>query len=448
MIASHRTSAIYLALFLAACFGVFLVLFGLAGGHLIPGQKGYRVEAVVPDALGLSKNADVREAGVQIGKVTASRNVGNTTALMLDVDRDHAPVYRDATVLVRTKSVAGENYVELDPGRPQAGDVPDGGRLPIDRALQATQLDEVLSVLDPDRRRQLKHALAGLGGGLDRRGGDLNRLVESSAAAVHSGALVTQTLAGDRAHVAGLVDSLGRVTRALGDRRDAIRVLVRQAKVAAGAVTARNQQLDRTLTMLPGFLTQTRGTSARLQRFSLEATPVVRDLRQATQDLVPAVAALRSAAPAGRRVVRELRPAARALKPPVAELGPFSNAASTSVGPLASTLREVNPLLAYLSPYSRELSTVFAQIGAATKYTDSVGHLGRLAVMLGRGSLPGTLPLEESKLLEQLNRLAGGGLDTLGVNAYPAPGEAGLSKDFSGSYPTLQPEPPYSRPHR
>jgi hypothetical protein len=88
---------------------------------------------------------------------------------------------------------------------------------------------------------------------------------------------------------------------------------------------------------------------------------------------------------------------------------------------------------------------MFAQIGAATKYTDTVGHLGRLAVMFGRGSLPGTLPLDQAKMLDQLNKLAGGRVDSLGVNAYPAPGEAGLSKAFTGGYPRLLAEPPYAR---
>jgi phospholipid/cholesterol/gamma-HCH transport system substrate-binding protein len=443
MISTQRSSAVYLGLFIAGSLAVFALLYSLAGGRFVPGQKGYRVEAIVPDSLGLAKDADVRQAGVKIGKVTESRNLGRTTALMLELEDDHTPVYRDATVLIRTKSVAGENYVELDPGRPQAGAIPDGGRLAITRSLEATQLEQVLAELGPQRRRQLRRALDGLGGGLEGRGGDLNRLVESTSGAVRSGASVMGTLAADRTHVAGLVDSIGRVTRALGDRREAIGILVRQAKTAAEAVEARNEQLDRSLTTLPGFLTQTRATAAELQGFSVEATPVVRDLKLAMRDLAPAVEALRTAAPAGRRVVRELLPFSRAVRAPVAALGPFSNAASQSVPPLAATLREGNPLLAHLSPFSREFPTVFGSIAAAVKYTDTVGHLGRLALTFGRASLPATLPLDQAQMIEQFNK-AGGGISTLGVNAYPAPGEAGLAKAFAGSYPRLEPEPAYT----
>lgn len=446
----QRKTAIRLGLFLATCFSAWLILLHLAGGKLVPGQHGYRVEAVVPDALSLTRHADVRQAGVRIGEVDDLRGTGTTTALMLDLDRAHAPVYRDARVYVRAKSIAGENYLELDPGTPQAGRVPDGGRLPIDRAQEATQLDDILSVLDRRRRRQLRRALEGLGSGLDRRGGDLNRLLEASSAAVDAGAPVGATLAQQRGEVATLVDALGRVTRALGDERDAIRVLVDRAGTAATAVAARDDHLRQAVSRLPRLLVQARGTAGRLRTFSLEATPVVANLRLAVQDLAPAVADLRTAAPAGRRVVRHLLPFARAAQPAIRQLGPFSNATRQTVPPLADTLRQANPLLAYLAPYWRELSTFFANVGAANEATDAIGHIARIVPLLSRSSLPGTLPAGEEQMFKRLtDRLKPltGSLDTRGYNAYPAPGEAGLSKPFTGSYPRLVADPPY-RPAR
>lgn len=443
MKAAQRRAAVFLGLFLLACFGMFLYVFHLAGGQIIPGQHGYRVEVVVPDAYGLAQGGDVRTAGVQIGRVTNSRNLGATTVLMLDLQRSHSPIYHDATVLIRTKSIAGENYLELRPGTPQAGAIPDGGTLQVNRAEEATQLDQVLSELDPHRRRQLQRALAGLGTGLARHGGDLNNLFQTSAGALAAAAPVTATLAADRAQLAGLVDNFGRVTRALGDRAQAIQLLVRQAKVTAAAVDARNGELDQALRLLPGFLAQTRTTAARLQGFAPRATPVVRDLRLAVADLAPAVVDLRSAAPAGRRVVRALLPFADAVKPVAAQLKPFSTGTSSAIPSLAAILRQGNPLLGYLSPYWQELPVFFAEIGAATKYTDSIGHLGRLALIFGLGSIPGVLPGNVQSLVQKLNQAAGG-LDTLGFNGYPAPGAAGQSSAFTGSYPQLQPDPPYA----
>jgi phospholipid/cholesterol/gamma-HCH transport system substrate-binding protein len=434
MTSTQRATAVRLGLFLLACFGVFLYLYHLSGGALIPGQKGYRVQAIVPDALGMAQNADVRQDGVRVGRVVDSRNLGRTTALMLELSDSHKPIYRDGTVLIRTKSVAGENYVELNPGHPQAGAIPDGGTLPLSHTEEATQIDDVLSVLSPARRRQLQRALTGLGAGLANHGSDLNQLFEATSAAVTDGGAVTATLAAQKQHLASLVDAVGRVTQALGDRRDAIRIFVRASNDAATAVAARDTELSRTLAELPGFLVQTRTTAGRLRGFSVTATPVVHDLRLALRDLTPAVEDLNAAAPAGERVTRELTPFARALRSPVAALGPFSRATANVVPGLATTLRQANPLLGYLSPFAVELPTVFGQIGAATKYTDTIGHLGRLAIMFGTESLPGKLSVGSS--------------GTFGVNAYPGTGQAGESTPPAGPYPQLQPDPPYTSAHR
>lgn len=437
----QRARAISLLLFLAACFGVFVYLFSLSGGGLVPLGHGYQVQAVVPDAVALSTHADVREAGVRVGEVTELRAYGANTALLLALDDAHAPIYRDARVLVRTKSVAGENYLELDPGRPSAGEVPNGGLLPIDHAEEATQIDQVLSVLNGEGRRNLQRMLDGLGSGLDRRGADLNRLLESAAALTKYGDPVTQTLADERVRVAGLVDAFGRVTRALGDRRDAIRLLARRSRVTVEAVAARDEQLRRALAELPAFLRQTRATATRLSGFSIDAMPVMRDLRLAVQDLVPAMQELRPAAAAGQRTVHALDRFAVVGTPALTQLRPFANAAARLVPPLAGTLRQANPLLGYLARYWRELSSFLAQAGAAAKYTDQTGHIGRILPLLSRSSLPGTMSPADEKLLRSLT---GEGADTRGVNAYPAPAEAGLAKPFTGNYPRLEADPPYT----
>src|SRR5206468_9667957 len=114
-----------------------------------------------------------------------------------------------------------------------------------------------------------------------RGGGDLNRTLEAMAALPSQGSPALQALAGERAHVAGLVDSFGRVAGALGGRAEAIRLLTRQAKTAAAAVAQRDASLRATLRALPSFLAQAGATSTRLRGFSQDATPVVRDLRAA-----------------------------------------------------------------------------------------------------------------------------------------------------------------------
>lgn len=432
-----------LLLFVGSCFAIALYLFNLAGTRIIPGARPYRVQAVVPNAIQLATSADVREAGVKVGRVAELGARGNTTVLKLELEGKYAPVYRDAHVLIRAKSIAGENYVELQPGRPRAGALASGGVLPVDHAEEATQLDQILSVLDAPHRRNLQEFLGGLGNGVYRRGGDLNRLLEASAAVTAQGGPVAQTLGQERDHLAGLIDSVGRVTRALGDRREAIRVLTRQAKVAAEAVASRDAKLRATLGELPPFLRQSRDTAQHLTGFSLDATPVIRDLRLATQELVPAVQDLRPAARAGRGTVRELDRFARAALPATRGLRPFSLTANRFVPPFTQFLRQVNPLFAYLSPYYREMSTFFALNGGWTGFFDNTGHVFRTIAPLSRSNVPGALTPEQDRFLQLAS---GPAFDTRGTNAFPAPGQAGGMTPFSGQYQRLGPDPKYTAP--
>jgi phospholipid/cholesterol/gamma-HCH transport system substrate-binding protein len=313
--------------------------------------------------------------------------------------------------------------------------------LPIEQAGEATQIDELFSVFDDTRQRDLQRILDGTGTALRKGGGDLNRTVEALSSLSIEGSPAAKVLGKEREHVARLVDSFGRVTGALGARGDSIRLLTRQAKATAEAVADRDEQLRATLDRLPAFLRQARATSGRLNAFSVAATPVLRDLRLATEDLVPAVAELRPAAQRGQAVVSELDRFARTATPAVTQLKPFASSGSRLVPPLEGFLRQLNPLSEYLAPYSREMASFFSNDAGSFQYTDATGHAARILLPVSRSNLPGVLTAEQEQILQKLQ----GQFDTRGTNAYPKPGEAGGSKSFTGSYPRLEKDPPYTR---
>jgi phospholipid/cholesterol/gamma-HCH transport system substrate-binding protein len=437
---AQRWSAVKLVAFLIGCFLIASYFFSLAGTHILPGDKPYKVQAVVPTAVSLAKAGDVRAAGVNIGRVTKIADRGNATIMQLDIDKEHSPVYRDATVLVRAKSVAGENYVEINPGTPKAGPLPSGAVLSIDHAEEATQIDQLFSVFNQARRRDLQRALGGLADGLDDGGADLNKTVEGLSSLANEGGGAVDTLATNSSKVAGLVDSFGRVTRALGDRREALQTFTRQVKVAAEAAGSRDRQLRELIATLPGFLHQARNTSNHLQSFSGVATPVVRDLRLASQDLVPTVRDLLPAARDGQKVAGELRTFARRATPAVTALKPFAASGSRFVPPLGGFLRQANPFFEYIAPYNREIANFFALDAASFETTDALGHIARVTLPVSRSDLPGILTADEEKFLQELS----GPLDTRGTNAYPKPGGSAKGVAPSGSYPRLEAEPPYT----
>src|SRR5690348_6741840 len=135
---------------------IFVLLFGQAGGR-IPLGHPYRATVTVPTAVQLVPNSDVRAAGVKVGTVTSVEpDAAGHARVGVILDHGFAPLYRDARVLVRTKTVLGENYLSIDPGTPAAGAVRSGGSLPLARAEDAVLLDQILSTFDAPTRRRLR----------------------------------------------------------------------------------------------------------------------------------------------------------------------------------------------------------------------------------------------------------------------------------------------------
>jgi phospholipid/cholesterol/gamma-HCH transport system substrate-binding protein len=413
-----------------------LYLFKSAGGNS-PFGDPYQVRVLVPDAFQLVQNGDVKRAGVTVGKVASITNRGGTGLVTLNVDDEHAPVYRDATVQVRTKSLLGENYLELEPGTPRRGAVGSGGTLPLERARDAISLDVILDSLGPRTRRALRSDLRSLGRGVEDRGTEVNRLFASLPPAVSTGGRVVAALARQRRQLAGLIDYTGTVTAAVGRRERQVRRLVLGAKTTAETVSKRDAALRQTFEQLPSTLRQARSSLQTLSGFSSRALPVVHGTRAAVRDLTPVVRRLGPTARDARALVGDLPAFMRVADPLARRLKEFSADARPSVEPLDLALRELNPALQYIAPYHRELAAVLANMGSAFNH-DKYGHFGHVFPLVS----PASAAVWSPQMREALDALSKAGFigkfvqaDT---NAYPKPGTSPNPQPFDGKYPIVK----------
>src|ERR671920_976677 len=122
-----------MVLFAMSCFGLLLFLWLSFGGPSPLKPKGYRFEVAFPEAAQLAIEADVRVAGVNVGKVRAKTidpRHRNRTVATIEVDPGYAPIAKDARAILRQKTLLGETFVELTPGHVKAaGAILDGGSL-------------------------------------------------------------------------------------------------------------------------------------------------------------------------------------------------------------------------------------------------------------------------------------------------------------------------------
>jgi phospholipid/cholesterol/gamma-HCH transport system substrate-binding protein len=423
-----------LAAFIALCVGVLAYLFQTAGGQ-IRFSAPYRFTALMSDVANLVPDSDVREAGVKVGQIDSLKPNGTLTAVGIELDQAAAPVYRDARVLLETKTLVGENYVSLDAGHSSAGALPSGAQLPLSHTDEAVQLDQIFTSLDPATRRRIQADLRELGIGLAGRGQDLNQLFSSTAGTATAGTRVLDIFDAQRAALARVISNGATALDAIASRRDALRQLALAGQTAATAAEARDASLRQTIAELPSALTRTQRTVAALRRLSLTGTPVLSQLEAGVTALTPAVRVLGPTTVALEPSARQLVPFVRSLTTLALRLGTFGRIALPGVSALGPLLRQVDPLLSYLDPYVREIGAAVANVGAFAGGSDSYGHEARVQALFDQSTLDTVPP----SLRQAMNALIASGaiaiLRNTHSNAYPKPGAVGNPQPFTSAYP-------------
>src|SRR5438067_7789889 len=87
-----------MVLFALSCFGLLLFLWLSFGGSIPLKPESYRFKIALPEATQLAEEADVRVAGVSIGKVIKKdldQRYPDTTIATIEIKRRYAPVYQD-----------------------------------------------------------------------------------------------------------------------------------------------------------------------------------------------------------------------------------------------------------------------------------------------------------------------------------------------------------------
>jgi phospholipid/cholesterol/gamma-HCH transport system substrate-binding protein len=391
-------------------------------------QNRYEVQALVPTVASLGSGASVRIGGVPVGRVTKVERQGLGARISMDLEARHAPLPQDTRVAVRLRTLIGENYVELDPGR-STTTLRSGATLPMAAAEDYVEVDQVLSVLRGRTRERARALMRSTGAALDGHGGQLNSIVGDASAAISDGfSPLGDVLYQDRQRLAGFVDNLGTLARAVGNRGDSIRRLAGQARVSFQALAAQDRSVSALLRDLPGTLEQVQATTGTLRTVSRRASPVLADLGVALTQLKPAVAHLGPAASQGTTLVRQLGAAAPRLEKTLRAAEAVSAPATKALPQLKAVLCQVNPMLRYLAPYRDDAVAVLSGLGSTVNYYDAVGHAGRVSPTIGEDTL---VALPQSVASAANTLIQAGLLSTVrqfGYNAYPPPHAGGTTE--------------------
>jgi virulence factor Mce-like protein len=280
-------NAVMVLVFAAVCVGAMEFL-AVNIGQPNPLGAAYRVRAVFANADGVPTAADVRVAGVQVGKVTrVDRDPAHPDATVVTIDISDSravPVYSNGTAKVRPKTLLGEKYIDLVPGDRRGEELASNGTLPQTNTTTTVEVDQIFNAFDARTREEQRLVLQALDAATQHRSGDLQAIIPQLQQGVANLVPVAQVYEKDNPEMGRILTNLATLMGTLGDEHQQLAGLLANGNVALGAIAQRDQSLITTL----------REASTVAAELNAAAAPTVDAQRRALAKLAPALGAERS----------------------------------------------------------------------------------------------------------------------------------------------------------
>jgi len=386
-----------MVLFALSCFGLLLFLWLSFGGAIPLKPKGYQFKIAFPEATTLGLEADVRVAGVRVGKVRAKTldPKGNRTIATVELDRRFAPVLSTARAILRQKTLLGETYIELTTGTRGSKPIPEGGTLSNGQVQPTVELDEIFRAFDPTTRQAFRTWQSSLAQSFTGRGQDLSDAFGNLPSLAIDGAKTLRILDQENAPLHRLILHTGGVFGALSHNESALHNLIVNSGQVFSATASQNEALATTFHIFPTFLDESKLTLARLRTFAVDTDPLIRDLKPVARELKPTLHDVRLLAPDLKRLFQNLNP--------------LIDASKRGMPALRDTLKGAKPLLASTGPFLSNLNPILEWISLYQKTTAS--FIGNAAGGLA-AHVPTAIPGGPGHYLRQIGP---GGAETLGL---------------------------------
>jgi phospholipid/cholesterol/gamma-HCH transport system substrate-binding protein len=318
----------------------------------------YTVKAQFADASAVTsgQGQTVDIAGVEVGQVGGVKLRDGHAVVTMNIYKQYAPIYRNATVLLRPRTPLKDMYLELDPGTRSAGQIPNGGTLPIGATNPDIDFSDILASLDSDTRTYLLLLLQG-GAQAFRNPGNTGELPSPRAVSDLRGvfkrfaplnrdtATFTRLLALRQQNIRRAIHGLEQVTTSLGSVQGQFTSLIKSANTNFQAISSQSAQLQDALTLFPSTLRQSATTFDKLRAFGAASAASSTRLIPWAKALAPALIAVRPLFRDTTPVIQhQLRPFSVAVQPVAKILAPASAELAKATPPLARSLQVLNAL--------------------------------------------------------------------------------------------------------
>jgi phospholipid/cholesterol/gamma-HCH transport system substrate-binding protein len=257
----------------------FLVLLALwvigiaAGGYIVINQRFpnpfahfVKVEGAFQTAAGVvpGLGEPVNIAGVNVGEITGTSLQNGQAIVHMELKPAQLPephvLYRNASATLFPNTPLKDMEININPGTPSAGTLPQGGTIPVGQTTVPTDSDELLDSLDTDTRTWLASLITELNNGTTGRAEDIKQLLQNLGPTSAQFRRIGDLLANRRHELAAIVHNLGVLTQATSAKDAQLQTVIRAGDQAVSALASQDVALRNSIGRLPGTLQTTRTT--------------------------------------------------------------------------------------------------------------------------------------------------------------------------------------------
>jgi len=346
-----------------------LIVVGIVATYIIVQQQRLRIpileskpfelkaefqtaQAVVP-----GQGQTINVAGVEIGQVDDVQLENGAAVVTFGIDRQYLPIYKDATILLRPRTGLQDMFFQLDPGTKHAGEIPDGGTVPLNNTAPDVNLDEILSALDGDTQAYLRLLLIGAGQGLKGQGKNLGKVLASLGPINRDLDKLNSMVAQRRTQLADLVHNLGVLTKEIGRHKGDVVSFIKANNDALSAIGAQDPDVQRATALLPSTLATAKTTFGKVDTLAQELGPAFTALRPFARHLDEMNTSVRELSRSVTPVIQhQIRPFVRSARPDLPPLRTAAKRYSKASPKLTTLTKEINRLgnMAAYNPHGAE----------------------------------------------------------------------------------------------
>ncbi len=323
-----------------------LIVVGTAAGFYIllqqrlpnPFQTFYAVDGAFSTTAGVvpGLGLPVNVAGVHVGEIVGTSLKDGRGVIHMEIDpHKMSHLYRNAHADLVPNTPLKDMQVNISPGDPHRGVLPQGGQIPVGQTTTPIDADELLGALDGDTRAWFTSLITEMDNGTRGRGRDIRALLTNLGPTSAQLRQVGDLLAARRHALALLVHNVGVLSTATRAKDSQLATVVQAGQKTVGALAAQDVALQQSIRRLPATLATTRSTLVDVARLSDQLGP-------AATALVPAARGL----PRMLRETPTLLGAAALV--PLSQIKPFVGAViplATQLPGLRSNLQQAVPPL-------------------------------------------------------------------------------------------------------